>query len=100
MLRIARGERHPIGQLAIEADLEGVLAGTGKGNVEHQHRSGLDVHHARRRLAELHRALAAEQLGAGVVHEADADRVHADLRAAPPHPQHQVGSGTHRRESW
>ena len=100
LLRIPGGERHPAGQLAVEADLEGVLAGAGQGNVEHQHRAGLDVDHAGRRLAELHRALAAQQLGPAVIHEADPDGVDADLGAPAAHPQHQVGAGIDRRESW
>ena len=36
--------------------------GTGQGNIEDQHRTGLNVHHAGGRLAELHRALATQQL--------------------------------------
>src|SRR5688572_10490660 len=93
-----RGERHPAGELAIEGDLEGVLPGTGEGDVEHQHRPGLHVGHAGRRLTELHRALSAEQLCAGLVHEANPDGVHSDLRAAPPDPEHQMGARADGRE--
>src|ERR1041384_7055610 len=50
------------------------------------------------RLAELHRAVAAHELGAGVVHEADPERVLADLGAPPTHPHDQVGARVHRRK--
>ena len=70
----------------------------GQRHVEHQHRSGLDVGHPGGRLAELHRAVAADQLGALVVDETDPDRVPADLGPPPAHPQHQVGAAVHRRK--
>ena len=97
-LRVAGRERDPGGYLAVERDLEGVGARPGQGHVEDQHGSGLDVHHARRRLTELDRALAAEQLGATVVHEPDPDGVDADLGPAATHPKHQVGARADRRE--
>src|SRR4051794_21450642 len=52
-LRIARREGNPASQLTVEADLESILARTGQGNVEYQHRSGLHIHHAGRWLPEL-----------------------------------------------
>ncbi len=89
-LRISRRERHPVRQLSIETDLEGVLPGTGKGHVEHQHGTGLDIDHAGRRLTELHGAVAAEELGAALVHEPDPDRMPPDLGASAADPQHQM----------
>ena len=98
LLWIARGQCDPGGRLAVEADLERVLSGTRQGHVEHEHRAGLHVHHSGRRLAELHRAFTAEQLGSGLIHEANPDGMNADLGAAPPNPEHQVSPGIHRRE--
>ena len=46
----------------------------------------------------MHGALASQQLGSSLVDKADSDGVHADFRAAPPHPKHQVGPGMHRRK--
>ena len=97
-LGISCRERHPAGFLAIEADLERVLAGAGQGHIEHQHCPGLDINDARRRLAKLHRALAAEQLVPTLVDKTDSDCVHADLGAAHAHPENQVGARLHRRE--
>jgi hypothetical protein len=68
------------------------LAGPGKGNVEHEHRTGFDIHDPGGGLAELHGAFAAEQLVARLVDKPDADRVYPDLRATASDPQHQVGS--------
>ena len=41
----------------------------------------------------MHGSLAAEQLGPGLIHESDPDRVHPDLRAPPADPEHQMGPG-------
>src|SRR5690242_13520156 len=92
------GERDADGLSVIERDLEGVGAGAGERHVEDQYRAGLDFHHAGRRLAELHGPLAAEELAPVLVHEADAHRVHADLRATPLHPEDQVGPWMERGE--
>ena len=97
LLWIPGRQRHPAGALSIEADLERVLAGPGKGDVEHQHRSGFYIHNPRRRLAKLDRALTAEKLGAGVVDKLDANGVGADFRPAPSHPKDQVGA---RVDGW
>ena len=86
-------QRHPATHLSIQCDLEGVLPGAGQGNIEHQHGSGFHVHHTGRWLAELYGSLAAEQLGAGLVHEANPDAVDADLGAPSPNPKHQVSAG-------
>jgi hypothetical protein len=98
-LSVSGGERNPAGDLVVQRDLEGVGPRPGKGHVEDQHGTGLDVHHSGRRLAKLHRPLAAEQLGAGVIDEPDADGVDSDLGPPPPHPEHQVGAGTDGRET-
>lgn len=98
LLRIPRRQRHPVGRLAIEADLEGILAGAGQGNVENQHCARLYIHYPGWRLSKLHRAFAAEQLGAGFVDEADPDGMDADLGATPADPQHQVSAGIYGRE--
>ena len=55
LLRVPGGQRDSARHLAIEGDLERIRPGAGKRDVEHQHRSGLDIHDAGRRLAELHR---------------------------------------------
>src|SRR5919109_2191476 len=98
LLRVPRRQRHPAGSLAVEADLEGVLARAGQGNVEDQHCARLNVHYAGRGLPKLHRAFAAEQLGAGLVDEADPDGMNTDLGAAPADSQHQVGARIYGRE--
>jgi len=97
-LGIARRERHPAGQLAVEADLESILAGAREGNIEYQHRSGLDVHHSSRWFAELNGALAAQQLVSSLINEPDADGMDTDLGAPAPYPQNEVGAGIHRRK--
>jgi hypothetical protein len=84
--------------LAIEADLEGVLSRTRQGNIEDQHRSGLDVDHSGRRLAELHGALSPEELVPVLVHETDADGVNADFGPAATHPQYEVSARIHCRK--
>jgi hypothetical protein len=91
-LRISCRECHPIGLLAIEADLEGVLSRTRKGNIEHQHRPGLDVDHSGRRLPELHRALSPEELIPILVDEPDANGVNADFGPSASHPQDEVSA--------
>jgi hypothetical protein len=93
VLRKRRRQRHSASYLTVEGDLEGVGAGAGKRNVEDEHGAGFHVHYTGGRLAELHRALAAEELGAGLVHEPDPDRVDPDLGAPPPNPEDQVGTG-------
>jgi hypothetical protein len=98
LLRVPRRERYPAGQLAVQADLEGILAGTGKGNIEHQYCTGLDVDHTGRRLPELDRSLAAQELTTGFVDEADSDGVHPDFGSAAPDPQYQMRSGVYCRK--
>jgi hypothetical protein len=98
LLRIPGGEGNPVGELSIETDLEGVLSGAGKRHVEHQDSTGLDIYHPGGRLAELHRALAAEELAPTLVDKADPDGMDPDLGTPAPHPEHQVGAGVHRRE--
>jgi hypothetical protein len=87
-----------VGRLAVEADLERVLSGTGQGHVEDEHGAGLHVDHSGRWLAELHRALTAEQLGSRLVDEANPNGVNTNLGAPPPNPEHQVSAGIYRRE--
>jgi hypothetical protein len=91
-LRVSSRECHPAGALSIEADLEGVLARPGKGDVEHQHCAGFDIYNPCRWLAKLHRALATEKLSAGVVHKLDAYGVCADFRPAPSYPKDEMGA--------
>jgi hypothetical protein len=98
LLRISRGQCHPIGDLAVQTNLEGVLSGAGKWHVEHQHGTGLDVDHAGGGFTELYRPLATQELAAAVVHETDSYGVDADLGAPAADPQHQVGARVHRRE--
>jgi hypothetical protein len=99
LLRISRGERHPRRRLAVERDLERVGSGFRKRDVEDQHRSGLHIHDAGGRLAELDRPFAAEQLVACLVNEPNPDRVDADLRASSANPQHEVRARTDGREA-
>jgi hypothetical protein len=87
-----------MGLLAIEADLERVLSRARQGHVEDEHRPGLHVDHSGRWLAELHRALTAEQLGSRLVDEANPDGMNPNLGAPPPNPEHQVSPGIYRRE--
>jgi hypothetical protein len=91
-LRVPGRQGYPARHLTVEADLEGILSGTGEGNVEHQYRSSLDIHHPRRWLTELHGAFPSEELVATLVHKADADGMNPDFRAASSHPQHQVSA--------
>jgi hypothetical protein len=95
-LRISGGQRYPAGQLAVEADLEGILAGTGKGHVEHQYRTGLNVNHACGWLSELNRALSSEELTSTLIDEANPDGMYTDFGSAAPDPEHQMGPGVHR----
>jgi hypothetical protein len=74
------------------------LTGPGQGHIEHQHRTGLDINHACGRLAELHRALAAEELVPTLVDKADSDGVDANLSAASAHPEDQVRARVDRRK--
>ena len=97
-LRIACGERHPAGKLAVEADLEGILSGARQRNVEHQHRPSLDVDHPGRGLTELDRAFTTQELGVGLIDETDADGVAADLGSPAPNPKHQMSTRINRRE--
>jgi hypothetical protein len=98
LLRISRRKRHPVSELPIETDLEGVLPGPGEGHVEDQHGTGFDIHDSRRWLTELHGAFAAQELAPTVIDEADSDGVDPDLGAPAPDPEHQVGAGVHRRK--
>ena len=98
LLWIARGQCDPGGRLAVEADFERVLSGARQGHVEHQHRAGLHVDHSGRRLAELHRALTAEQFGSRLVDKANPDGMSANFSAPSPNPEHQVSPGIYRRE--
>jgi hypothetical protein len=97
-LGIACRECNPAGQLAVEADLESILARPRQGNVEHQHRSCLDIYHSSRGLAELDGSLSSQQFISSVVDEPDSDGMHPDLSASAPYPQNQVGAGVHRRK--
>ena len=97
-MRISGGERDPAGQLSVQADLEGILARPGQGDVEYQNGTGFYVYHSRGRFPELDGALTAEQLAAILVHEADSYGVNSDLRTPPSNPKHQVGAGIHGGE--
>jgi hypothetical protein len=96
LLGIPCGQCDPVGRFPVEADLEGVLPGTGEGNIKHQDRSGLHIHDSRRRLAKLHGAFSTQQLAPSVIDESDPDGVHPDLGATTPDSKHQVGAGVHR----
>jgi hypothetical protein len=96
LLGIPCGQCDPVGRLPVEADLEGVLPGTGKGNIEHQDRPGFHIDHAGGRLAKLHRAFAAQELAAAVIDETDPDGMDTDLGAPAPDSKHQLSSGIHR----
>jgi len=97
-LRISRGKRDTAGDLAVQTDLEGILARARQWNVEDQHRTGLDIYDTRGRLAKLHGTLSPEKLGAGLIHEADPDGVNPDLGSAAPNPKHEVSTGVDRRK--
>lgn len=96
--RVAGRQRHSGRGLAIERDLEGVRPSAGERHVENQHGARFDIGHAGRGLAELHRALAAEQLSARLIHEANADAVHPDLGAPAANPEHEMRAWVHRRK--
>jgi hypothetical protein len=97
-LRIPRRQRYPVGQFPIQADLEGVLARAGQGNIEYQHGTRFDVYHSGRRLAELNRTLPTEQFVATFVDKANPNGMDSDLGPAPAHPEHQMSSRINRRE--
>jgi hypothetical protein len=99
LLRISGGEGNPAGDLVVERDLERVRPRSGKGHVEDEHGTGLDVHHSGGGLAKLHGPLAAQQLRPGLIDEPDPDGMDSDLGPPPPHPEHQVGAGTDGREA-
>jgi hypothetical protein len=80
-LRISGRKRYPIGRFAIETDLKSILSRPGKGNVEDEHCPGLDIDDTRRGFTELHRALTAQQLTTGLVHETNPYGVDPDFGA-------------------
>src|SRR5689334_925393 len=94
--RISRRQRHAGGWFAIDHDLECVEPGVRERNIEHQHGAGFHVGHARRGLAELHRAVAAEQLAPVLVDEANANAMQPDLGAPPSYAEHEMGAWVHR----
>lgn len=98
-LQLAGHQGHPVDRATIEADLEGIGAGPGEGDVEDQHSPRLQFCHTGRRLPELDRALAAKQFLILVVDEPDAYPMAPHLRAATPYPDHQVGPGVDGREA-
>jgi hypothetical protein len=85
-LRISSRQRHPAGHLAVQTDLERILAGTREGNVEHQYCTCFHVYHTRRWFPELHCALAAQELTAAFIHEANPDGVNSDFGSAAADP--------------
>jgi hypothetical protein len=95
-LRITGGKGYPVRQLSVETDLKGVLPGPGKRHVEDQHRTSLHVDDPSGRLSELHGALATQELASALIDEANPNRVHANLGATPPDPEHQMRAGIHR----
>ena len=97
-LRIPGRQSDPASQLSIQADLEGVLARAGQGNVEHQHRTCFDVDHPGGWLPKLNGALAAEQLAATLIHETNPDGVNSDFRSPSANPEDEVGAGVDRGE--
>ena len=97
-LQPGRGERDPVDRLPVKFDLECIVPGPRERHVEDEDGAGLHVGNPRGRLPELDRALAAQELRARLIHEADPDAVDADLRAPPPHPQHEMGPRMDRRE--
>ena len=72
------------------------MTGLGQGDVEDQHRPRFDIDHPGWWLPELYGAFAAQELGSGLVHEPNADRVDSDLGAPAANPKHQVGAGIYR----
>jgi hypothetical protein len=97
-LGISRRQRHPIRQLPIQTDLEGILARSGQGYIEHQDGTGLDIDHAGGRLAELNGPLSAQQLVAAFIHKPNANGVHPNLGTPTPNSEHQMSPGVHCRE--
>jgi hypothetical protein len=95
-LRIPRRQRHPVRELPVKADLEGILAGTRQGHIEHQDGPGLNIDHTRGGLTKLYRALPTEELASTLVDESDSNGMNPDLGAASANPEHQVGAGVYR----
>jgi hypothetical protein len=87
-----------MGLLAIEADLERILAWLRQWYIEDEYCPGLHVDHSGRRLAELYRAFTAQQLGSRLVDEANPDGMNPNLGAPPPDPEHKVRPGIYRGE--
>jgi hypothetical protein len=94
--RVSRRQRHAGGWFTIDRDLERVEPGVGERDIEYQDGAGLHVGHTRRRLAELHRAVAAEQLGSLLVDEANANGMQPDLGAPSSYAEHEMGAWVHR----
>lgn len=95
LLRVAGGEGNLCHAGAVQGNLEAIVPGTGEGNVKHQHRTGLHIHDAGRRLAELHRSLAPEQDGVFIIEKTNLERMDSDLGAPTADPEHQVRTWVH-----
>lgn len=83
---------------AVEIDFEGVMPRPRQRDIEDEDRAGFHVRDSGRGFPELNRALAAEELRARIIDEADPDPVDADLRPPPPHAQYEVRARMDRRE--
>jgi len=94
----ANGQGNAVARVAIQLDLEGVGPGLRQGEVEHQHRPGLDFRDPGRRLAEVHRSFSFKQRIPPIIDEPDGQAVLADFGAPPAHPQDEMGPRMHRRE--
>jgi hypothetical protein len=97
-LGIPRGQRDSIRQLPVQTDLEGILARSGQGYIEHQNGTGLDVDHAGGRFAELNGSLSTQQLVTVFIHKPNANGVHANLGTPTSNSEHQVSPGIHGGE--
>ena len=95
--QLGGGEGNPVLIAGVEADLKRVLPCPGEGEVENQHRPGLDVGDPRRRLPELDGPFAFHQGRPLLVHEPDPHGVVADFRPPTAHPKHQVCA---RMDRW